>query len=186
MSLKRDVDRFFETGSIKLGTFKYYREFENKEIGDRREGAGLLVNRVKNGTLFSTYQEGHHHYVFCTYDGEPNPKVVSEFGYDDAYEIFDIENFNKAIEKVIDAEESVHSNCLYRKMKVAVSDLNLDITINGISRQVIDTIGPVKYFIKTVDFNHQKEYRFLWKKTGIQDDFRIIKCPEAVQYCRRL
>jgi len=186
MAKKEHVDDFFETGKIQLGTFSYYRSLENKQSGDKREGAGLLVCKAANLTFFTVYQEGNHHLVFCTYDGDPDPKIIAEFGYDSGFEIFDIEKFNLAIAKRVEAEESVHSNCLYRNMKVVVSDLHINKRINSISRELIDMIGPTKYFVKTVDYHHQKEYRFIWKVKNIKDDKMIIECPEAIDYCRPL
>lgn len=70
-------------------------------------------------------------------------------------------------------------------MKVLVGKADENFNLNKISGELINLVNYSKYFLKTSNFQPQKEYRFLWTVPHDLDDKLIIKCPEAIQFCRR-
>lgn len=185
LSKTKYIDDFFENGKLQLGTFKYYRKFDNPEIGDRNEGAFIVVGENSKNTAFAEIGSGFENYVFCCYDGEPNPQVIEKFGYDDYFEITDFNGFSEAIKKSISATKSYSSKCIYKKHKVLVGKTPDDFNFSVLSGKLKELVNETKYFLKTNEFNHQNEFRFTWEMTEDVDEPIIIECKEAVQFCKR-
>ncbi len=179
------VDNFFKDGSIQLGSFEYYKQFENPEIGDKTEGSFIIVGRNSKSTIFAVVAGGFNNYMFCTYQGEPDPKVIQNFGYNDYFEIVDIEGFQRAIGKTLNSIAYLGSICQYRQLKVVVGEADENFKLDRLSGDLINLVNYSKFFLKTFDFHHQQEYRQLWTVPYDLNDKIIIKCPEAVQYCKR-
>lgn len=185
MSKKKYVDSFFETGLIQLGTIDYYRSLGHSEQGDEKEGAIVLVGRGTTETGFAQITSGFNHYVFCCYDGSPNPDIIDRFGYDDYYVIEEPELFMKAIGKKVSAKEAYRSRCIYKKEKVLIGDVPEGFDFRVMSPRLNDLASKAKYFIKTDEYEHQNEYRFMWKLDSNVQKPLIIHCPEAVEFCKR-
>ncbi|MDT0645014.1 hypothetical protein RM553_19435 [Zunongwangia sp. F363] len=184
MSKSKYIDDFFKNGSLQLGTFKYYQQFDNPEIGDKTEGSFVVVGQNSKSTTFAVVGGGFNNYMFCAYNGAPNPEVINKFGYDDYFEITNIQGFRDAIARKLEATNILSSNCLYRQFKVLVGQTDENFNLQELSN-AYNLVNNSKYFIKTTDFDHQNEYRILWNLPTDLEDKLIIKCPEAIQYCKR-
>jgi len=185
MSKTEHIDDFFENGKILLGSFNYYKSFDNPEIGDSKEGSVVVVGESKVGTIFAGIAGGFNNYLFCCYDGDPDPEIIKKFGYDDYFEIIDPEGFSQAINKSLKAVGRRRSKCLYRQHKALVGKTPNTYDYGKISSELENLVSQSKYFIKTSNFHHQKEYRFMWTTEEDIDDYTIIECPEAIKYCKR-
>lgn len=185
MSKTEHIDKFFLDGSIQLGSFKYYHQFDNPEIGDKTEGSFIIVGRNSKSTTFAVVGGGFNNYMFCAYNGEPNPKLIKEFGYNDYFEIVDLDGFQNAISRTLKSIGILRSECQYRQMKVLVGKADENFNLNKLSGDLINLVNYSKYFLKTSNFQPQKEHRFLWTVPYDLNDRLIIKCPEAIQFCKR-
>ena len=185
MSKSEYVDKFFQSGHLQLGTFTYYNAFEHDEIGDREEGSFLLVGQGKSVTHFNQVAGGFNKYVLCCYAGEPDPECVSKFGYDACFEITDVRRFTKAIAKSVKAKEFVFANCIYNTHKVIVGELFEDYHSPKFLSRTLEIAGLAKYFVKNVKFSHQREFRFLWSARSDVYSPLIVRCPQAVEFCRK-
>jgi len=186
MSKKKYVDDFFNEGKLQLGTFRYFQTMENDEARDPEEGNAVLAARNSHMTLFGHIGSGFNHYVFCTFDGDPSDDVIRQFGYDDSYEIVNVNGFTEAVSKTINARNSQRSRCLYKQHKALVSQLKEDYIFNVLSADLSSVLADkVQYFIKHKRFAHQQEYRFMWEVEEDKTKPLEIICPEAVQYCKR-
>jgi hypothetical protein len=185
MSMKEHVDSFFEKGKLQLGTFKYYKQVDNPEIGDMSEGSLIIVGRSEKQTAFAEIGSGFNNYVFCCYDGDANPEVVKKFGYDDYFEITDVNGFSESIKNSLKAEKSYKSRCIYKKDKVLVDDIPKDFDFSVVSAKLKEMVNETKYFLKTNEYNHQKEFRFTWEVESDIEQPIIIDCLEATKFCRR-
>ena len=187
MSKKKYVDDFFNEGKLQLGTFRYFHTMENDEARDTEEGIAVLAARNSSMTLFGQMGSGFNHYVFCTFDGDPSYDVIRQFGYDDSYEIVNVNGFNEAVSNAINARNSQRSRCLYKKHKALVSQLKEDYIFNVLLADLSSVLADkVQYFIKPNRFSHQEEFRFLWEVEEDKTEPLVIICPEAVQYCKRV
>lgn len=185
MSKTEHIDSFFEDGSIQLGSFKYYQQFDNPEIGDKSEGSFIIVGCNSKSTTFAVVGGGFNNYLFCTYNGDPDPEIIQKFGYNDYFEIINISGFQHAVEQTLKSVFSLGSICQYRQMKVLVGNADENFNLYNLSGGLINLVNYSKYFLKISDFHHQQEYRLLWTVPYDLNDKVIIKCPEAIQYCRR-
>jgi len=185
MSKTNYIDNFFKDGSIQLGSFKYYQKFDNPEIGDKTEGWFVLVGENENQTIISVVSGGFNNYMLCCFDGDPDQNIINRFEYDDYFEINYLDGFTKAISNTLNATNYKRSKCFYALSKIMVGKVNPNFNPNIISADMIHLINNSKYFLKTSNFNHQVEYRFLWTIPSDIDDKKIIKCPEAIKFCKR-
>jgi hypothetical protein len=185
MSKTEHIDGFFRDGSIQLGSFSYYNQFDNPEIGDNTEGRFIIVGQNSISTTFAVVGGGYNNYIFCTYNGEPNPELIKKFGYDDYFEIIDLDGFQDAISRTLDSIVFLRSDCQYRQMKVLVGKADENFKLTELSGELLNLVNYSKYFLKTSHFQHQKEHRFLWTVPYDLKKNLIIKCPEAIQFCRR-
>jgi len=185
MSKKKYVDSFFDKGTIQLGTIDYYRSLGHSEQGDKKEGSIVIVGRGENHTTFAQITSGFNHYLFCCYDGDPNPDVINSFDYDDYFIIENPMLFMAAIMNNLKAKRGYRSKCVYKREKVLIGDVPEGFNFNAISPRLNDMVTKAKYFIKTNEYEHQREYRFMWEfESDVQNPI-IIRCPEAVKYCKR-
>ncbi len=185
MSQKKWIDKFFKTESLQLGTIDYFRSIDDPEKGDKTEGSTILVGQGKSQTAFVEITSGFNNYVFCCYDGDPNPEVIKRFKYDDYFIISDPLGFAEVVSKCINSVNSIQSKCLYKADKVMIGKTPDNFDFNVISSRLSELVNESKYFIKTEKYKHQNEFRFMWQiKSDVKEPL-IIECPEALKFCKR-
>ena len=186
MSKAEYIDDFFKNGNLQLGTFNYYKQFEDSEIGDKSEGSYLIIGQHKKITAFAEIGlEYDNNYLFCCFDGEPDSDTIQKFGYDDFFEILDIDGFSNAIKKTLKAREGFQSKCIYKTDKVIVGKTPDDFNFAKISPKLKNLVNEKKYFLKPIMYKHQSEFRFLWEVDNGVGGTKVINCPEAIKYCKR-
>lgn len=186
MSKAKHVDSFFQIGSLRLGTFSYYNEFDHEEIGDSAEGSFVLVGQNPPTTAFAKMKGGFNNYVFCCYAGEADDACLDRFGYDSGFRISDVESFAEAVGSKIGAKKFWFSKCSYSEDKVLVGDVSEYFDFNVLSGRLLHLANEAKYFVKPDTYSHQSEFRFVWQMPSDVDDPLDIQCPEAIQYCQKL
>jgi hypothetical protein len=185
MSKKEYIDAFFEHGTLKLGTLEYYRTIDDPEQGDNSEGSIIIIGQNSTNTAFAKIGSGFNNYVFCCYDGSPNNEVIEKFGYDDYFIIENPKEFAESIRQLIEANRVIRSQCIYKKDKVLFGKTSDHFDFNVLSEKLATLVDETQYFIKTDKYEHQQEYRFIWGLENNVSEPLIIKCPEAIQFCKR-
>lgn len=185
MSRKEHVEKFFDDGTLQLGNFNYFNSFDHEEIGDRSEGTFVLVGRRGDEFGFAEIGGGFHYHAFCAYAGDPDPKCIERFGYDSYFSIDDVDGFSTAILKTLRSNHYHYSSCVYRKDKVVVGDVSNNFDFNQISDRLLELVSEAKFFVKPRNYSHQSEFRFIWSNVSDLTAPKIIKCPEAIEYCSR-
>jgi hypothetical protein len=169
MAKKKYVDAFFNDGTLRLGTLAYYQLMEQAEMGDPREGWYIICARNSKGTLLSVLEGALHSYVLCCTSGYPSNNLLQGFEHDDSFEIVNRAGFARAIGKKIGALNYASSRCIYSRYKVVETELpenffydyNSDeVTLSG---ELLNLFNESQYFIKPLEFKHQKEFRFMWE-----------------------
>jgi hypothetical protein len=186
MSKSAHIDHFFNDGSLRLGSFKYFNEFDHPEIGDPTEGSFILVGKDRHITAFAQIAGGFNYLAFCCFAGELDQSISKEFNYDSAFEIVDIEGFADAVQSVINSTVYLHGECLYSKNRIIRGSANGFDFFSTMSNRLLDLVSEAKFFLKPIHLSHQSEFRFLWKMNKDFSGFLDIKVPEAIKYCRRI
>lgn len=185
MTKKSYVDDFFEHGLLKLGSLSEYAQAEHSEIGDKTEGMSIAVVQSSQGATLAFELNNADCVALCTYAGEPDSSCIENFGYDSCFEIVDPEGFAKAIAEAISADKFDYSECVYSEDKVIVVENFPSFDPSRISMDTYKSVaGMSRFFVKPDVYSHQCEFRFVWHGAGSHS--RVIECPEAIQYCRRV
>lgn len=185
MAKKEHVDAFFNEGRIRLGTYEDFRTQGNAEVRDHQEGFASVVGVGHSITAFGTFQRADDSYIFCTFSGNPDIKVIDQFGYDDQFLINDVFGFCEAINASIGSTSMSFGTCVYCEYKVLVGRLNPMFDSTRIDHRTAELAGEATHYVKPVRYSHQNEFRMVWRMRRPVSKPIIIKCPEAIQFCSR-
>lgn len=185
MAQKEHVDLFFNSGVLRLGSFKYFNKYDHKEIGDTQEGHTIVIGKSLKRTIIAECAGGFDRYIFCCYAGSPDEKCIKKFGYDDYFTITDSLKFAEAISKKLNSIKYEYAKCVYNASKVMMGVISKDYPNNIISHQLLRVAGTAKYYLKPDIYAHQCEFRFTWEMSSSVPEYIDIECPEALEFCIR-
>ncbi len=190
------VDLFFNDGTLRLSSFKAFREHADEERGDLLEGRVAMEIKAPNGQHAIVSMNGQEAYVLCAGTVE-NKTMEASFATNSGFRILNTLAFADSISKQIAGfVGGFQGPCIYRDdVVIRKEDKNLikppDEYNNPeefseeydkyVQRQTIDG-----YFVKRLKFAHQSEYRFIWFAQGEEKKYLDIKCPEAIKFCEKL
>ena len=198
------VDKFFEDGTLRLSSFKLFREHNDEERRDTAEGGfGFVKHREREGdkdslSAFVLMAPTDNCYIMCgttIYD----PVLFSSFGADSGFRINDTTAFGAAVSSHIPGfNAGIEGGCLYMANRTIERDIG-NISLKDFESEIepgkddltkmmgffSDIAGDDFYFAKDKRFSHQYEYRLLWFAHNTPEAFIDIRCPEARQFCVR-
>jgi hypothetical protein len=192
------IDAFFEKGELYISSFDNYKKYTDNELGDKSEGSTVNTGIANNKMGFTALTTiGFNEYTFCT-STILDKNLLAKFSRESAFRIKDPINFilevTRSLTRVI---EVYHGNCIYLNEKIIskkipnfeIDDLKHD--ESGISfKKVTDLLSYVQgcddYFIKKREYQHQAEYRIVWKTDRELTNGIVINCPEAIKFCERV
>ncbi|WP_372591699.1 hypothetical protein [Guyparkeria sp.] len=183
LAKKEHVDAFFDTGSLQLGSFDYYNEFDHPEIGDNQEGIVTLVAKTPFGVIGGKYGSGYSQRMLCAFVGDIDLKTMRRFGYDSGFVITNPRGFSEAVATSIGATSSTFGRCLYRPHKAVLGFPGKTVNRHEISHRTAEIVNAGKHFIKPDRYSHQKEFRFLWDQPSDVTGAMIFDCSSARKYC---
>ncbi|MVM34365.1 hypothetical protein GO755_30315 [Spirosoma sp. HMF4905] len=195
---KKYIDKFFEDGYLRLGSFKKFRDYPDEVRGDISEGSGALVGIEQNNyfSLLTTVPDSA--YILST-STKNSDSIGKEFGTDSRFRIKD--PFSFAIEIANSLQgfiASLQGPCVYdatKSYEYNNSGLVEELLNEGISWPPspklalhMATANDILFFLKPSSYEYQSEYRFVWH---IGEDFGPhehidLECKEAVKFCERL
>jgi len=198
---RRNLDRFFDTGSIRIGTLHDFRKTEahGKWRGDEFEGKSDIMQRVasKNqidkGSFLSTFinapagvqitdcifierRDFPNCYVFCTssyFTDELFQHWHEKEGVDACYEIFDWIGYHREIShSLVSRADGLGS--------AYVTYVEGDIDGESEGRHIYPP------FIKKMEYEWQSEFRGVWLHKAPSIDVKPLcfEIPDARKYCR--
>jgi hypothetical protein len=50
--------------------------------------------------------------------------------------------------------------------------------------QFSEMLGNARAFLKNSRYQHQSEFRFVWRGEGYVEDYLDIECPGITEFCR--
>jgi hypothetical protein len=198
---RKNLDRFFDSGSIRVGTLHDFRKIEahGKYRGDPAEGKNNIIqhveftNRIEEGSFLSKFispestgifenclfyeqRDFPNSFVFCTssyFSDELFQLWHENEGVDACYEICNWQAYKREItKKLAPVADAIASSY--------VTYVTGD--IDGESEQR----GILPPFIKQREYDWQSEFRGVWlhKAPSIDVKAACIEIPEARKYCR--
>lgn len=198
---KEYVDTFFETGALRLSSFKRFSEHPDEERLDAREGEGTVfnINTEGEGQTFSAkIRQGHNAYVLST-STLYSKKLAERFETDSGFRIDNVMGFAIAVSRYVPGFiGGLEGPCIYQNGRIIErhSDpINLDsMRVSSGSKEIdmsklmykADLLaGFDLFFLKEIRYAHQHEYRLLWLVNNQADLYLDIICPEARDFCTR-
>jgi len=196
------VDRFFDTGELRLSSFAAFQKHQDEERKDGCEGYNLLIHRTeeKGGqTVVIRMDVGHDAYVLCG-SGLASRDLMAKFGCDAGIVIRDTTAFANTVATHIPGFiAGLEGACSYSKMKILMKDLGHlpyqppDMPPNSaaqlsqeIGQKIAQQIATEDvYFTKEQKYADQLEYRFIWRSAQPISDFVTLFVPDARQFCSR-
>ena len=154
-------------GIVRLGSIEYYRRHENPEVQDEAEGYCVLAGFDGEQTHIREVRGGLNDRILCCYAGPPDWEIVQRFGYDAAVEIINVEAFSLAIGQMIKAKQSIFSSCIYvRDRAIWGEGLRKVDPQEMMDGQFSEMLGDARAFLKNNRYQHQSEFRFVWRGDG--------------------
>jgi hypothetical protein len=189
---KEHADALCECGELGLGPLNYYTTIENEHIGDKHEGLFVTYAEGARHCVASVSGAGSHVLLYCT-TTDPN----AQLGYDACVEISQPELFSQLVASGVvrhfrrrnELARAEHSKCVYQHTRIISGRLRgfseALIQLGELSVDTIDVLSDKKYLIK--ESTHRKASdRFAFIMRTDVPNYTVIKCPEAVKFCRRV
>lgn len=196
------INEFFESGRLRLSSFRAFSEYKDEQRFDPNEGQNIL-NGTGNGIAFrAKVHHGISSLIFCTSTIEDD-QLMKDFNTDGYFKIKDSTNFGISISNKIPGFLSgLEGPCIYASERIINRKIDLKnqdiIKLKELKEKkgpeykeeilkLINKIGETDvYFIKLNKYSGQNEYRFIWNVQSFNEDAMFIECPEAIQFCEKV
>jgi len=184
------VDRFFETGELRLSSFATFATHKDEHRQDS-EGKNLIVGRGPNSTTYAVVEHGSDALVLCG-SASRNPKLFRTFNTDAAIQIFNTTGFGQAVaSKIAALKFGLEGHCYYTNFAIEtkVDDHLLrgvqsgQYSINTLLAAINTVAGTGVYFRKRLRYRRQHEYRWVWVGSSPAPATLTIEVPEARRFC---
>lgn len=196
--MKREyVDRFFDTGEIRISSYETFRHHNDEQRKDD-EGKNVLCFRGNNTTAFAVTKHGMNEYILCG-SAIKDKCLMTQFDCDAAIQIYDTTGFASIVSRHIPGVlQGFEGFCYYLDgaIECKVDDINIEqfksenqnnkLDLNRLGGYVLNTAGSAVFFRKAKKFAHQMEYRWVWITDHPVNEPITIKIPEARRICSPL
>ena len=191
---KEYVDQFFTDGTLRLSSFKAFREHKDEQRKDVREGQANVQIETPEGNHAIAGMNGQEAYVLCTSTVESS-ELEASFLTESGFRILDSVRFAEAISMQIPGFiGGMQGLCVYRDNLLIRKSLEESV------KSPEDYDDPEQWakdydrfvglhmrdslFLKHRSFSHQSEYRFIWFAIGEEQRHLDICCPAAAELCQ--
>lgn len=189
------VDTFFETGELLISTLARMKEYDNPIQGDSGEGSGQYITEDEKGTVHIIgYDTFENSYVLCT-TTQLNDRIVDDFNAVGAIKINDPTQFGAAIMKRIPnsiaggegfCDYVDYRSTWFRKGTKGNTAILKFAQDKKYAHHLVELSSGMEAFKKPLEYEYQKEYRFIWGIDRNDPDPMVVTCPEAIEYCERI
>lgn len=192
------IEKFFDTGKLRLSSFKVFSEHEDDARGDDNEGWNVISLRGGDGVVIAGAQHGMNSLVLCA-SMRDDVALMQTFNADSYFKIVDTTMFGISIASCLPhLIDGVEGPCQYLDghfIRREVQDLPehvfpVESTADGAAfdhrvagNAAIAAVGADVYFSKRLRYADQQEYRFVWNVAQEVSGAIEIDCPAARQYC---
>lgn len=194
------VDAFFERGSLRLSSFRRFRQHQDEQRGDAGEGSiAMQITNPASGHAVVAFN-GQEAYVLC---GSTVQSVEVMRAFEGAQSGVKIKNpvgFADAVSRRIPGfGGGFQGACIYTDDRVVrragVPDMKfppLDDEAGAekwgdeYERYLAAENANESFLLKPLRYAHQAEYRLVWFAAGLERDYVDIECPEAIKLCEKV
>ena len=203
---KEWIDLFFETGKLRISSFRRFREFPDEIRGDKGEGSGAISasgpDTKFNFNLMGNL--GRDGYMMSS-SLRDSPDLEKQFKTNSRFLIADPLNFAVAISNALAGCNHVFLGfCNYQKHRVVEKVIegfsakdftnkegNFIIGGPGMNKRMNEMVGSGidLMYLKTEKYIDQVEFRFVWslnEQFFKTEEFLDIEAKEAIQFCKRI
>ena len=146
---KETYDNFLKKGKFQLGSLKRYREIENLNSRDEKEGFSNLLIKSGKRSIFTSVIAGFNHYILCGTDSFVESLNMSKKFGDICIKITNIRSFAEKVKKSIGDKS-------WAIKKVTYSDFK-----SYSANQVINDLKGVSPDLSEEFFNYLIQFSFL-------------------------
>jgi hypothetical protein len=194
------VDEFFETGNLRLSSFKKFHQHTDEQRGDKNEGRNMVVGYGEEKQMTSMVSSGLDAFVLST-SLMYSEQMYNDFLVDSCFVIEKPLEFMDAIIKQIPEFRGVNFGpCLYKPDNIIernipgfdIETLRSDDAPESLDMgKMFNTVnqagGSEVLFTKTNQYAPQHEYRMLWHTfLDPMPEYIDINAPEALKFCRKI
>ena len=189
------ANNFFETGEIKLSCFNLFRKYPDEMQGDKNEGEAMIggYDSENKKSNYIQYDSGHNAFIMST-TKQLTDDVINDFNAKCAIQIDNPSLFAFEISKKLPfVNAGLEGSCDYADSRVKHLDekfpefYSMEFSNNPRSHEILGQITMgMELFLKLEKYKHQQEYRFIWFANEQINDSVIIKCPEAINFCKKI
>lgn len=191
------VDRFFDSGELRLSSFSKFTKHTDEARLDIDEGRAYVVASSPDRTFGALIDGGRNSYVLCGSTTLSRELVNTFVGTNAAIEITQIGDFGLAVARQLSGFVSgVSGHCIYagrilnRHVRADPVPLpkgqSRDIPIESLFEAVGAASLEDDMFLKDIKYAGQGEYRLIWNLDKPSDDTITIFAPDAIQFCRKV
>ncbi len=201
---EKHVDEFFETGTLRLSTFKRCKKLEDKNRKDESEGRAILVGKEKDLRMELDMGAGDNAILLCTSLSINNIKADGQKD-DSCIEIRDINSFtlsitNALLQQGYPIKAVLKGPCVYSnrhiekelggdELKNFLDDMQKS---NRIDFGRLISLGSQIsendiFFCKPIENRYENEYRVLWLLgNDVTRETYDVSIPDARKHCRKI
>jgi hypothetical protein len=192
----RWIDEFFQTGRIRLSSFKQFASYPDEHRGDVSEGNAVSLGQSGDNWSAIAHGQGFNSAVLsCSH--RLDHKLKAAFGRDSAFEITNTFKFAFEISRQLHGFRlGLEGSCIYRSERTIDRAVDLDLEKYRRPDGTFDMQyladasnalgGPELLLLKQKRYEDQQEYRLLWELDELNSSYVDVVAPKAVQHCRRV
>lgn len=206
------IDRFFETGEIRLSSFQKFKSHKDEHRRDMSEGVAISTVIGNNMAAVAVTKHATNALVMST-SLEHSEQLYRAFEVDGCFVINNPAQFGLAIcRQIPGCVAGMEGPCIYSEFRVVernaptmtLKDFGVDTShpppavtgptslnhedMNKVGAPLATLLGDDPVFLKGQAYAAQREYRLVWylEKNVEAPETLTVTCPEAVQFCSRL
>ncbi len=186
------VEKFFETGALRISSFEAFSSHPDESFRDAGEGKNIMAVNGKNSSFYALTESGKSCFILST--SILGPWVnIEKFKDKACFEITNPWKFAMAIANSLDeCSNAVLGSCSYIPKRVVTKDVpEHDFVerhkmggINAINEDIEGLLQYSTMFHKPMRYQDEQEFRIVWDMDHAVTEPKDIICQEARQFCR--
>lgn len=194
------VDAFFEKGSLRLSSFRKFRQHKDEQRGD--SGEGSIVMEITNPKSHHAVVgfNGQEAYVLCGSTIQSVEVMKAFGGAESGIKIKNPVSFADAVSRHIPGfVGGFQGACVYTDDRVVrradvpdmkfpppADEAGMEKWGDEYERYLAAQNSNESLLLKPMRYANQAEYRLVWFAAGPEKDYIDLECPEVIKLCEKV